>query len=176
MPRTFVQEVWGQPGKNSHDTHEQVRAGARAALDQLTNLGLVVTSSYSGTGSYESVVHRIMNLAWETTGGKHHCAKLAQKKITFYSANDIDPVARDVIASHPACTRPMHLFGDILDRVPRSAMKELRGIERRCLLAIVGKMFKKSRSWGLLRLSLLRRRAKSCQRSTCANCSLSSRT
>ena len=108
------------------------------------------------------------------TGGKHHCAKLAQKKITFYSANDIDPVARDVIASHPACTRPMHLFGDILDRVPRSAMKELRGIERRYLQ--LWKDVQEEQKLGTAAAKGAKASHEILSEGTCANCFLSSRT
>ena len=113
LPKTFLREAL-QRGSASCDT-----------IGELCNHGLVVTSSYSGTGTYEAVVHSIMALAALSLG--------FESPVVFYAASDISPVARSAIAAHPETSRPIHIFGDILDRIPSGVLVDLREIEARYL-------------------------------------------
>lgn len=53
--------------------------------------------------------------------------------VTFYSACDVSECARSALMSHPTSTRPHHVFGEILERVPEPHLTELRRLEKHYL-------------------------------------------
>ena len=81
---------------------------------------LVVTSTYSGTGAFESGVHKVSKAVTDPLG-----LTLDDIRLTFYAAWEVDEVARNVLLEHPPHTRPQHIFGNVLDRIPRSALDDL---------------------------------------------------
>jgi hypothetical protein len=73
--------------------------------------GIVITSSYSGTGGFEISASEVFESASENAG-------VQGIPITFYSATESSPIARAALMSHSGKTRPRHIFGDLCDRVP----------------------------------------------------------
>ena len=49
-------------------------------------------------------------------------------KVTCYSATEIDPSARDLLAAHKPETRPLHIFGDIKDRLWNQDRRQVTAI------------------------------------------------
>lgn len=82
-----------------------------------------MTSCYSGTGAFECATKMVWDKAAEELGLPK------TPKVVFYSACDIDPVARAALAAHSAPTKPLHIFGEILDRIPRGSLADLKTIE-----------------------------------------------
>jgi hypothetical protein len=80
-------------------------------LKALQQLGIVVTSSYSGTGAFECAVDGVLDSA-----SKH--ASTPPPACTYYSASETSEVARIALLSHSELSRPLHVFGDILERLP----------------------------------------------------------
>ncbi len=80
-------------------------------VETLKKCGLVVTTSYSGSGAFECAVRSTFDSESQV------CPKI---KITFYSASESCRAARAALLSHSGDTRPLHLFGDILDRLPQA--------------------------------------------------------
>ena len=88
--------------------------------------GLVVTSSYSGTGGFEVAAVQVLE----------ECARLLgmpPPSIICYSATEVNPAARKALMSHGPRSRPMHIFTDILDRLPGGVLEHLKGVEARRL-------------------------------------------
>ena len=128
LPRALAEQVWGarnlEGAAQKKEERHREEQGAFQDLQDLAKLGIVATSCYSGTGTYEAVLHRIMTCAAKTS------AASAKPQLIMYSACEVCPLARAVLASHPAASRPRHIFGDILDRVPAAVLSDLRAVEQ----------------------------------------------
>ena len=72
--------------------------------------GVVGTSCYSGMGCVDVCYPMLGDAANDIAG------RLLPGFLN-YSCADIDDVARYVLASHHARSRPQHLFGDLLDPI-----------------------------------------------------------
>ena len=91
--------------------------------------GCCVTTTYSGTGSFESGVHRACLCAADSLG----LDQAEIQDIHFYSATELDETARRVLAGHPNSTRPEHIFGNVLDRVPEKYRDDITDTELKFL-------------------------------------------
>lgn len=88
----------------------------------LQEIGLVVSSGYSGTGGFECAVAGILK-AWAKVLG------LPPPRCLYYSATEICPKGRAALQTHTSPTKPLHIFGDLLDRLPKEALAVIKGIE-----------------------------------------------
>ena len=100
---------------------------ARNFKEVLTN-GIVLTTNYSGTGSYEAMSKHVLDRAAKELG-------LESANIVYYAACDSDPAARYALLNHRAATRPMHVFDDVLGRLPPRTHDELHNLEAVVLAA-----------------------------------------
>ena len=75
--------------------------------------GIVLTSHYSGHGTPEIVAAEVAR----TCSG--------QPKVSLYSACDICPKARKMLAVHDSSSRPQHIFNDILDKLEPAKRDQL---------------------------------------------------
>jgi hypothetical protein len=103
-------------------------ANQPALLSALSEQSLVVTSSYSGTGGFEAVVDTVMRSMSSSMSSATHQPRTPT--VVFYAAWDSAPAARDALLSHSVRTRPKHVSGDLLDRVPVDYHVELKRLER----------------------------------------------
>lgn len=95
-------------------------------VNKLCSRGLLLTSSYSGTGGFESTaVHILQEL----------CKSLALPPlpVVVYSAKDMEPSSRRVLKNHRAAHAPLHVFGDIRDAIPLPVREKLLNAEARFL-------------------------------------------
>ena len=100
------------------------KTGTRSRLhDHFSAEGTVyVTTSYSGLGTFEHCVQRLM----------HCCSDKQQKapRFRFWSGCENDHTARQMLMSSQVC--PEHVFGDITDRVSSDVLEHLNFIVREC--------------------------------------------
>jgi site-specific DNA-cytosine methylase len=89
---------------------------------------VVVTTTYSGMGCAEMVCPMISS-AWASLG--------AQVSFKLYSATDVDATCRRVLQCHKEDSQPEHVFGDVLERIPKALRDSLirKGERLRALLA-----------------------------------------
>jgi hypothetical protein len=87
--------------------------------------GIVLTSAYSGIGSFELASSVIQDNMFELVGGT--------PAVTVYSACDIDSKALQALAAHSDRTRARHRFCNVLDRVHPAQLQALRRIEKHYL-------------------------------------------
>jgi hypothetical protein len=101
------------------------RAPHRAALSDVLDRGIFVTSGYSGTGGFELAVDAVVTAAGVSLD--------KVPNIVYYSACDSSESARQALLSHSPRTRPEHVFGDMLERVPDRELQELKALEQTTL-------------------------------------------
>jgi hypothetical protein len=89
---------------------------------------LVVCSSFSGTGSFECTIDRLFNAGDDGSSSSSSEVGPCQG-VTYYSATEISPKARAALLSHSHTTQPLHIFGDILERLPKNALADLKELE-----------------------------------------------
>ena len=85
----------------------------KKSLAEMGRDGWVVTSSYAGTLSCST------SNAWICEEVKKHFHD-QQGKVICYSATEIDVHAQRVLQNHGADTGPLHIFDNILKRVPQA--------------------------------------------------------
>ena len=86
-------------------------------LEEACSKGIVVTSSYSGTGGFEFAAGQVFrSLAEELS--------LGNLDVTMYSAWDNEPAARLALLQHGA-SAPLHVFGDIMESLPEGACDKI---------------------------------------------------
>ena len=78
-------------------------------LRRKLEIGLDITSHYSGTGAAEVAF-----------------AKIAGDHMVSYSACDVNKVCQDVLLHHSVASAPRHVFADLCDRPPGEVMGRLR--------------------------------------------------
>eukprot|EP00969_Alexandrium_andersonii_P244233 10791496-Alexandrium_andersonii.AAC.1 len=82
----------------------------------------VLTTSYSGVGTMEAAMAQVVEAAsdreFDGTG------------VTLYSASEINPTCRSILLAHGPSSKPLHVFGNILDRVPKPELGEILRIEK----------------------------------------------
>ena len=78
-------------------------------LRRKLEIGLDITSHYSGTGAAEVAF-----------------AKIAGDRMVSYSACDVNKVCQDVLLHHSVASAPRHVFADLCDRPPGEVMERLR--------------------------------------------------
>ena len=78
-------------------------------LRRKLEIGLDITSHYSGTGAAEVAF-----------------AKIAGDRMVSYSACDMNKVCQDVLLHHSVASAPRHVFADLCDRPPGEVMEKLR--------------------------------------------------
>ena len=94
-------------------------ADVEAELRANMHRGIVVTTSFSGSGAYEAMMVQVLDEAARMLGTGTPCVK-------FYSATEVDPTARSALLQHDIRSRPMHVFGDLLERLPKLARDQLQ--------------------------------------------------
>jgi hypothetical protein len=99
-----------------------------ANWDRLCENGFIVTSGYSGTGAFELASDMVLCSARDAAGETRMVPTCV-----FYSASDSAEACRKALLMHPPKTRPRHIFGDMLDRVPARTLEELRNLEAKYL-------------------------------------------
>lgn len=72
--------------------------------------GLVVTTCYSGAGTAEMAANIALNF------GVPWCPE--DNNLVLYSSCDADATSQKVLMAHDLAHRPLHLFTDVLDRLP----------------------------------------------------------
>ena len=94
-----------------------------ASLRQLAKADIVLTSCYSGTGCFEATFQDIMQ----------HLGKsvLGARPATCYAATELNPHARACLMAHR--NGPLHVFGDVLGRLPSRVRKDAREVEAQFL-------------------------------------------
>jgi hypothetical protein len=95
-------------------------------MHQMLKNGVVLTSTYSGLGSAE-LAASLLSAACDHGGGKG---------FKFHSACDFAKGPRCALMSHVEASAPLHVFGDVLDRLPQGARH-----------AVVGILNRKMRQW-----------------------------
>ena len=96
---------------------------AKEELDLTMGLDVVITSSYSGMKTFECAALQCMDEL------KKKLNYQGEVKMRSYSATEIDPSARRIIADSKGAGAPMHIFGDILGRVQPAVLQTLKDIE-----------------------------------------------
>ena len=97
------------------------QSGDHASLDVLSRWcqeAITITSSYSGMGTFEAVAVQMM-------GALHNALNVPTGRILVHSSTELMPMARGVLAAHEGPSRPVHIFKDILDRLPDDLRKML---------------------------------------------------
>ena len=89
----------------------------KLALQEVTS-NIVLTTSYSGMGCAEMVLP-LLAKSLQSFG--------ITAQMAPYSATDYDPTCRRMLLSHKKGSRPEHVFGDILERIPRDVRARLEG-------------------------------------------------
>ena len=79
--------------------------------------GIVMSTMYSGIGGPEIAFHTLMN-AFDASRG-------ITGQLTMYSAADISKEARRVLRYKHSVCGPLHVFGDLLHRVPAVVLEQL---------------------------------------------------
>jgi hypothetical protein len=107
-----IGELMNWPTQYLSDLHAVGTAQGLSLVSTLEkNLlqGIVLTTSYTGTGSVECAMAMIAETVGERTG--------KDIKLVVYSACDLATSARQCLQSHHDASRPRHVFGDLLDRL-----------------------------------------------------------
>ena len=78
-------------------------------LRRKCEVGLDITSHYSGTGTAEVAL-----------------AMIAGDSMVSYAACDMNAICRDVLLHHPPASAPQHVFSDLCERPPGEVMERLR--------------------------------------------------
>lgn len=97
--------------------------------------GVVITSSYSGIGGAETAAAACSFAAearWAQQQPQRSTGKGGFHGAAFYSGCEFDPLPRRCLQAHPACSRPAHIFEDVLDRVSRDCRAQLQHILDQC--------------------------------------------
>ena len=96
---------------------QKLKSAKPEALQILANnirLGGTLITHDSGKGTGEAVLADIARFMCKAEPGLSGCS---QPRFRSASACDIMPLCRDVLMQHPADSGPLHIFGDMLDRV-----------------------------------------------------------
>jgi hypothetical protein len=122
-----------------HIVEDQVRAlleacdlrcpAARENLKDFARRDMVITSSYSGAGTFEVAVSMYMTTLSEQLG----LPSESRGKVSMYAAWDISKASQKVLRSHRLETRPKHLFGDLTERLEGSDRDRLAAILSDCM-------------------------------------------
>lgn len=104
------------------------RSDISCELKKIAKHGLVLSSTFSGSGAFEGMVVMLMD----------EVVRLFQMEdeagpIVFWSAGDKSQHARDCISKHSLRSRPRHIFGDVLDRLPDEARTTLTNLQKNAL-------------------------------------------
>jgi len=97
----------------------------RQELETVCRHGVILTSSFSGTGGFEAMALQVLD----------ECAKvfgMPQPKVIFYSACDILPESLLALSNHHR-SRPQHIFGDLLDRLTPDVKDSLVHLQKETL-------------------------------------------
>ena len=97
-----------------------------ASLIQVSTLGLVLTSSFSGTGAFEIACHIVYDELCAALGTHAD----ARKGCVSWAATECDPIARVMLMNHTTATRPRHLFANVRDRLFDADRADLEEIVR----------------------------------------------
>jgi hypothetical protein len=118
-------------------------------LNLMTNLqqrvlaGIVLTSTYSGTGAFETVGCMIWNkvvewsrqLAGEAGMNVDNVAALVPPPFICWAATDLMPASQRCLAAHRSGSRPRHIFTNVLGRLPDAERAQCLAIQSRKLRA-----------------------------------------
>ena len=103
-----------------------LQPGIRAELLQACERGIILTTSFSGTGGVEAVAHAVMNEVANALGVK-------PPRVVCYSASDNAPEARRMLLGHDGPGKPRHVFGNLLDRLPANVRADLIALQEKKL-------------------------------------------
>ena len=98
----------------------------RQELERVCRHGVILTSSFSGTGGFEAMALQVLDECAEVFG-------MPQPKVIFYSACDILPESLLALGSHHRRSRPQHIFGDLLDRLRPDVKDSLVHLQKETL-------------------------------------------
>ena len=124
-------ELDGVLSLNSENVHRVWNSGFEQAKQQMRLLaenGMVITSTYSGTGVYEGALREIFCEIQSATGS-------FTGTLTSYSSCEILPAARWLLQHHPQESQPLHSFVDVLDRLYDTDRGKLEQMETCMLVA-----------------------------------------
>ena len=100
----------------------------KRACERVTEVLLVSTSCFSGFGTFEFVCRWTFDTFTEQCFFAQPGAP--KGRMVMYSATEKKPSAMRALRCHNQCTRPRHLFSDILDRLPSQDREIAWGILR----------------------------------------------
>lgn len=114
---TSLNDVIGAPWQQLLHFKQQCllsgHADRIACLRALFVVGMVLTSCYTGIGTFECMAAWYSNVAakvFELTEDEY-------KPFVCWSATDIGSLQQKCIAAHPQASRPRHRFSDVFDRL-----------------------------------------------------------
>ena len=88
--------------------------------------GVRLSTDYSGMGCPEMSMENIISAAANHFG--HH--ESLNFNVVCHRAADIEDHARKVLLSRSGPTTPMHVFGDICERIPAAALTDMNALQR----------------------------------------------
>ena len=101
--------------------HDNVAPQVRANAELFGDMTVVVTESFAGTGVFAA---KVVDVCAEVS-------RIWKKQITvvLYCAWDSSQTAAKALLNHPPKSRPLHVFPDVLDRVPKDKLSLLVEVE-----------------------------------------------
>ena len=88
-----------------------------------SDVSLVLTSHFSGIGTAE------MALAVVSASMTERAAVEVEVPWTSWSATDLDDTCVNILCNHTGAHKPMHVFRDILDRIPIVKLRHLQHLQ-----------------------------------------------
>ena len=117
--------AWADAGLQSLHWHDSCHKTAFCTeLADTINEGIVMTTSYSGTGSAEFAASQIIERSKQALPGIS-----ANAKLIVYSATEKWHVAQEVLKAHTQPSKALHRFEDILHRLPDHTFKCCKQME-----------------------------------------------
>ena len=95
-------------------------------LETICKSGIVITSHYSGMGSFEMVSKQV----WESIAVE---LGIAIPSVVCYSCTECDPVCQDLLRKLEPPAAPLHLFTDVCHHLPERSRETMQTILARWL-------------------------------------------
>ena len=94
-----------------------------ALLAKVIEQGICLTTSYSGLGTPELAACVLVE------GHGDAVASGANAKLKVHSASDISPAARELLIENDGPSSPLHVFGDVVQRLVPADAQRVRAVE-----------------------------------------------
>jgi len=122
---------WPMYGVTALLDHGAAWGAALKPLMQASCARVMLTTSYSGMGCAEMAASMIS----EALAGQG-----IETRFVPWSATDVDRTCREMLMEHEPGSRPEHVFGNILERIPADLLKSLEQKRMRMLAVLEGRM------------------------------------